>query len=982
MILMFRQLMNNRGYSNPADPRMREGSANMPTMDPRKAKRPASRSPEGVPHRKQTRPEPPRDSASRRSSISNGTPRHLGLTSPGAYERRPSHVTTDVRSKEANSPSSKSGRSTPMQHTSDVQTLAVAPDIASAVVSEGSRSILDTLMQFSSTSAQYAILQYKKEEAASGFKRIDREYLANEANFTLYPAIRERKTAARDAAQKELTTIELQLKACETQSQHHMQGLSKLIEDAATPKQPPLVKEDFVSVEAFERLMTKYEELKRGKDSVTASTKTIETEVRGVRDRERDIGEKLQNITQAQEKMQRQMTTAEERQKETEGKLQSTTALVKATQIDVKDVKDKKRDTDQRLQSAIHFQEQMEDQVKAAEGRQKETDGKISTMMAWKAETVRPVLEDVDAIKTRLTNIEKQSNDVKDALGVLQASRYSEHAIGRATELASLQAIESRLKEAEVLTNKVQDDIKKLHDSQAQGYASKKDYTELLERQDKFDQDLGGLKKTVSKKGNVSRGSENVNSTGIVLPRQLTEDEFRDTVQKLATEGPELINKVEQLQHGLQAMAEKVDGKENSSSGLMSRLDVIDAKIEKIERRDAGHAIPRPQDRKSPPTDATAPSDIEDLKTDVEQLWTNLLALPEVVNTEVQRIVQGLQDSLSSLKETSTNQEGTLDKIRSDLEGKVNDLRVIVITSFQTKKDSGEELKTLRKEMEDGVDLKLKGINEQMKGLKQQQQTGSPSLPPSNQQPQQQQMPRQSPYVPNGRTPSPLVNGRSAPPSHAHGHHGPMVQAAVPQQQQQMPQQRLPDVQHLHMRIDQVTAVLDQLKRRYDNLTTDEMVKVMLKQFEAVWPYAGKYEATCRGLWTAVHETNRLLSGLQEKVNAVQNAQESSTTSGNNSAAAERVPGAMAALNRLEQMIIESKTLYETHEQLLKEVDIKQMSKELEKVGPALSKHERQDYATSTAIGKMEGNIASVQDRLATLSGQLEAMDEAVSSLM
>lgn len=954
-------LIKDRSVSNSADPRLREDRVNAPTMDSRKQKRHASRSPDGVPHRKQTRSDTLDDNASRRSSASTGTSRHLDLTSPHAHERRSSvHGGVDLRSKGANSPNSRSGGHTPMQNVREVQPLVTAPNTAS-LTSESTKPIFDALMQFSSRSAKYAILQYRKDEAAASLKRVNEEYEANQPHYNSFPAMKDRKTAARDAAQKEFTTIESLLKANEQEQHNHIQTLARLIENAAAYKEPAIVKEDFASAEAFNELKSRHEELERGQNIMTASVKALQIDMKEGKDKGKDINQKLQDASQEQETIKEDVKVATERQNEMERKLSGLSTVAG----DLPDLRNSVKKCAERItesDSKVEKLEQLLEKVRVLESNN-------TDLMAWKEEIIRPALDD---IKSRLTDAEKQRQKVEVALTRLQASQVqiSGQGVSAKSSSAKLEALQLSLNETEESTKKILQDVKDLKNS----------HNGLIERQDTFDQKLGGMKKDINKKINPFTPVDADKSGAYPVLSEFGDEDFKKTIQVLLAQGPELISKINKLGRDLEEMVDKIDGKVDGSIGLVSRINKVEDHIRKIDLRSASQPSGHSPDAEDGSRKSHAAAEFEDLKDDIEQLWTSLKELPAIVNTEVQNMVTGLQDGLKSLNEASASRAGEVDKIRAELEAKLSDLRVTIITAFQTKVDASNEFKSMKRELGNEVDQKLQSLTEQVTALRQ-LQAQSIGLPQPDQPQQQQHMARQSPRMPNGRTASPLVNGGPVPPGHTHGHQSPMVPPSVPQQQQQMHQQPPPDPHQLQMRMDQVTLVLDQLKRRYDNLTTDEMVRLMLKQFEAIWPHAGKYEATCNGLWSAIRETNNWLRGLQEKLAVVQNVQASSRSSTNDTAELKHSSEVTAGLKDLEKAVVEVKTLCQQHEQLLEQVGVEQMGVEVKEIEAALSKHDLQVNGTATAVGTLQGIVKSVQERLATLSGQVEGIMEVVSGL-
>ena len=274
-----------------------------PSADPRK--RNASRSPEGGQARKQPRADQPREtptgpsnnSGSRRSSMSNGTPRHPGPGGGTADGRGPSgqlggELRTQTGTIGVNSPSNRSspfeggtsGRSTPQQrpiglgnqpkrhHREDVP-------MSDAVDTGGPEGLLNLLTQFSSNIATQAALQASKDQAEARLKRTQQELTEVKSKFAAFPAIKERKLKERDAVQSEVKSKEVKLNEHVASQQQVMGTLAGLIGQISTPK-PQM---DTVSRAEFDRLQQNYEELSKDKDLAKSSMIKFNSELAEVK---------------------------------------------------------------------------------------------------------------------------------------------------------------------------------------------------------------------------------------------------------------------------------------------------------------------------------------------------------------------------------------------------------------------------------------------------------------------------------------------------------------------------------------------------------------------------------------------------------------------------------------------------------------------------------------------------------------------------
>jgi hypothetical protein len=446
----------------------------------------------------------------------------------------------------------------------------------------------------------------------------------------------------------------------------------------------------------------------------------------------------------------------------------------------------------------------------------------------------------------------------------------------------------------------------------------------------------------------------------------MSDDDFRNTIQMLATEGPSLVTRVSKLEQEVEEVAEKLNGKDDATPGLVPRMAQLEVRVSSVKRNVARTPGELPHD-----------DDDDDTNTKVEALQTQLNHLivvvediekvldsfPQTVAADVDTKVEKIQLILDSLRDDLGHQQTSIDKIRPEVEAQVTDLRRTVINNFQSKKASSDAFKQMETDIMNEVDQKLKPMNDQLRTMKR-HSTQSPVLP-INQLPQQPQLPRQSPHLANGRTPSPLVNGSVGPPQHVHGYNAnsAMVQLPIPQQQQQT-QSLLNESQNLHQRLDQVTLILNQLKLRYDNLTTDEMVKLMMKQFEAVWPHAAKYEAANNQVWKALQDINKWLGTMQNNIEDLQNAQSSSA-----------VQQALTNLGNVTKMIEEVRKMSASNERLLGGVDANNMNEMIMKIGPELAEVKKLATNLSTETGKMKGGLNSIIDRMAMVEGRVDGME-------
>jgi hypothetical protein len=253
-----RSLQSSR---DPRDPTYPRPNGHAYEQDPRNAKRPSSRSPDGGPPRKHHRPDERMEdihSPSRRSSISNGTPRHPGVSMPSPREPRLNTVAAQQNARNSplsgrvNSPDNRngvkeglsSGRSTP-QHGPPKSAVATA-----MMSSNDGHPVCQAFTSFASENAQFCSLKVADIEANAQRARAQRLYNLDEErrNFS-FPAIRERRTAAQNVATSR-AEVSIQQLAHQTEVQQQwIQKVATFVQDAVDLHQPTISKDDFVSRE-------------------------------------------------------------------------------------------------------------------------------------------------------------------------------------------------------------------------------------------------------------------------------------------------------------------------------------------------------------------------------------------------------------------------------------------------------------------------------------------------------------------------------------------------------------------------------------------------------------------------------------------------------------------------------------------------------------------------------------------------------------
>lgn len=257
------------------------GAADPRSTDPRK--RGPSRSPDYAQARKHHKPDTPLENGiphsntdSRRSSISNGAsngprPNLVAPSVPSAPSVQPQKAppvapmrrqSDGAALSSPRSPTATSGRSTPQQRPSNLSkdtTGQLSNDVATPAMDLSnldSMSLTDLLVKFSSDLASRAALEHEKSQAQAALLSAQNEYGEMKKHFKSYPAIEERKSKDKKAAQEALKAKEKQLLEHATSQQTIAGALASIITQLATPKPNP----DMVSRAEFDALQRELKE--------------------------------------------------------------------------------------------------------------------------------------------------------------------------------------------------------------------------------------------------------------------------------------------------------------------------------------------------------------------------------------------------------------------------------------------------------------------------------------------------------------------------------------------------------------------------------------------------------------------------------------------------------------------------------------------------------------------------------------------------
>ncbi|KAK5172840.1 uncharacterized protein LTR77_002960 [Saxophila tyrrhenica] len=995
------------------DPRRPEYTGSNAFADSRGNKRPASRSPEPVQRQKQVRQNPP-------SGPTNGDPRQpaRGLTSP---QDKANTKSPDSRSSARDGLSS--GRSTP-QHPPKLS----KPDAATtsgaatptASMNGSLNPVVEALLDFTSQNAQHSALQASVRVRQQHYETTVKEYNAMKDQFKVFPAVQKSKTTARENSLKELKEAQQELADHVTSERGHMQKLAQVIGEAAKPQQPIINKEDFVSREMFNEMKKEMEELKKEISGVRAQHAGLKIDVGDVKNfNDTTVKSTVGQIT----RLQSSVGECNKSNKELDSKV----LRLEASQ----------RDVDRKVEALEQWKSETIEttsQLGTVRSDVKALQTANTKLFAWKPDADK-VIGALSTLNTRVDAVAKQADSINEDVKALQSTRLPDN-MDRETD----QKLKERQAELEKRHGKTERDVErigrlsaksseaattalnKLHEMRAtpNGQDSahiklKEDQVALESRQDGYDQTLGSLRKAVNKL------SEDLGKLQAKVSISVT----GRALQPGESVGPDGNNgDADGIYHAKRLSEQAVRTKDDQSEEDESGTQMAKAMLARFQGKQ-GSAPAGPEGQAGP---SRPSSELYATRESVEELERQLDALRGIQEDGQDSMIQHIEDALGAIKtdmsELRTARETSVKEItvcKSDLSNVQARLQNV---DFQLRqKVQTEVIDRLRHELQERAkgyttimddlkkfkdqvmpmihhqqvlvnQLQQQAQQPQQRQQQQQQQMRSSEGPrshtPIHPQPAQSPITAQSPQLPNGRVPSPMVNGVQAPGvpmSHAHNPMQFMPQGAV-QQLPPIQEQIIAQIQKMQMQLDQVVMISQHQKRRMDNLTTDEVVKCMLDQLANVWPHAKNYEASLFSIQKGCRELEERVTGMKTEMDgeigkidsALQNSRSAfedlkADVKGLQASSGKRDEGLKASAEDVKKLSGDVRAL--------QSFDLKKLEDDVSRIEERASKHEQNAsrmHEALESLAELEAGFAEVRDSVANQQGHIEMLREFVES--
>ncbi|KAK3680952.1 hypothetical protein LTR37_021008 [Vermiconidia calcicola] len=806
--------------SSTLDPRPQAYKRQNSNADPREMadsnrKRNASRSPEGGQARKASRPDAPHEAplglnshgGSNRSSTSNEASRRSSAMA-GSHHRRPSaQLDGDGMEQDGglfvNSPDHRSqqddassGRTTPQQRgirppPASTRQQSAQPPI-DAEVEGASKPVLDLLMNFSSHVAEFASLKISKDQAEARYNHAQLSYNENKKKFEQFPAIKDRKNADREASLNELRQKEQTLEQQKTAQQQLMSGLATLIQQASTVKPPAVSTEEFVSRADFIAIQKSHNALKQEVGNANGSLKSLRTELEKANKEASDARSVLQNLPQD---------------------LPQQRVNISAIRKDCTQLLAWKKTNVERLEE-----------------------------LAGKIDTAQKQLGDFKNFDLPNFATKKDVSDIADRVG--QAHSHLRD-----------------FKSSDIPHMATKKDLEPL--------ATKMELSGVEDAVEKLEQRVGGLNKELHKLlVNNASPKPNERSASAPVSANAVDRTFQEAMEALLAEAPDYKVNVEKLQRELDVLTEEMEKvqaniAEEGKGTVVKRLKSLDRVVNNLSsqvggsdkaplqqrvsqleqdmegvQKDVSH-VANQQVPQAPVTTGSS-TGVAPLQTRLHELAEELREFKleqeekdQIVAGEVDEKLEGFGQRVTTLDIARVGDTQNFNKVLSDMKKELVDVQASLETKVPT-----QPFHAL-KDLTTGLSTSLSSLTDDVKGLREQQQRmRNPSQPPTPQQQQPPQFPRQSPQLSNGRIGSPLVNGVQQQPTPTHGHGSPFNQTML--QPPRSP--NAAEVQNVQNQVDGLVRVTQHLKQRFDNLTSDEVVRAMVDQIGQIYPHAKNFD--------------------------------------------------------------------------------------------------------------------------------------------
>jgi hypothetical protein len=545
-----------------------------------------------------------------------------------------------------------------------------------------------------------------------------------------------------------------------------------------------------------------------------------------------------------------------------------------AVQGDIGKIKSFNEDTSSRI-SAI---ENALNGLSAVPAKVKVLESNYETLSKWRMDDVKPTLQLVGKLDTRLKERMKQIDGMANDISDLQSSQEKD-----TTELERVQ---------KELAGK-QDDVKKEVDRLrrlADTFASSKDHNALRETVATLDDSVGGLKMGYNEMSTLKAAEQTAGKSQAGTGIAIDEDSF-EMVKMLGVEEPKLINTVESLDAKLDMVSRDIDAMkdhiyDDRNGKLVGRVAKIEDRLKnemprdgnsssaqrlsEVERAVKSMKLELSGSKRTATPNAGSPS-ISDLaamgervgrlEKQVVDLQESREELQEVVSTytdeEIQKVASGMTE-LRSRREEDLQKYEAMKTSLSSVKTSLTELQHELST-----KASSQDIKKELVRVSNNLSSLQTDVEQMKKQQREQQQLEDqardmPRNSTATSAQQQQQYPRQPPHLQNSRNLS-LVNG--TPPLHSPG------QTTFAQRLQlnpsAQPQQQL---QILYDEVNRLTLVTQHLTTRFDNLTTDDLVKQMIDQLAIMYPPAKDWA-------TSIKTLRNGCSDMEQRVNAMKQEQ-------------------------------------------------------------------------------------------------------------
>ncbi|KAK3055966.1 hypothetical protein LTR09_003200 [Extremus antarcticus] len=476
------------------------------------------------------------------------------------------------------------------------------------------------------------------------------------------------------------------------------------------------------------------------------------------------------------------------------------------------------------------------------------------------------------------------------------------------------------------------------------------------------------------------------------------------------------VDEVSQLREELISASQVQSG---SDTQVRQRMDGLGRRLDAAQSTKAGRSSLIPQQNA-----LSQPGDVAALGESIRQLEVERKdhgVVFKYVDDNLEPVRKGLAE-FQSAREATQSLQKSVEIIETQL-GNLTILteRVNGLEFVLGNKPSAEAVNVLRREFEERSNVQIKVV-EDLKTFKDQlqqyelrhrslqhqvdqirQQRPPPERPteaprshtPIQQQPVLNANVRQSPNLTNGRVPSPMTNGVQQSPGHGHG---PMMAQHQGVQPPAVPAQPQYDIGRMQAQLDQLSMVTQHLKKRYDNLTTDEAVKRMLDQLAIVWPHAKQLEGAVMGLQTGTRQLEERMTQLKNEFEQLKMSLENGTEQVRKDAAAEvaRIDASLLnsrkAFGELEAEVKKMNTTSTTagvnleyllaKTNVLDAVDVSELKEKTDRIEKVTTKNETriaEHHKVCESVVGIERTLnETIGPKVTTLQGRVELLENIV----